>query len=80
MTEPKPETPIAERLMKSDEAAEYLGFSPLTVRRMACKGLLPCYAFPCGNGKFIRRFKMSELVEFVASLHRSAKRLAGEEK
>ncbi len=62
-----------EPLINANEAAEYLGFSSLTVRRMAHEGRLPSIAFPRGRtGKFTHRFRVSELQEFLSTLERHA--------
>jgi len=63
MTEPE-----YEPMLSSAEAARIIGFSSLTVKRMAAKGRLPGYAFPCGNGKFTYRFRLSELSDYLKSL------------
>jgi excisionase family DNA binding protein len=60
--------PLIERLIGAEEAAEYLGFSSLTVRRMAHEGRLPSVPFPRGRGKFQHRFYMSQLRSYVESL------------
>lgn len=60
-----------EPLMNSDAAAELLGFSPLTVRRMAHEGRLPSIAFPVGKtGKFTHRFRASDLRVYLTGLER----------
>lgn len=60
-----------EPLIGAAEAAEYLGFSPLTVRRKAREGKLPSIAFPLGNtGKYLHKFRKSELEAYVNSLER----------
>lgn len=59
-----------EPLIGPKEAAEYLGFSSLTVRRMAHKGQLPSIAFPHGRGKFLHRFRVSDLKAYLATLER----------
>ena len=57
--------------MKPDEAAVYLGFSPLTIKRMAHDGRIPSIAFPMGaTGKFTHRFRASDLRAFLATLER----------
>jgi len=62
-----------EHLINANEAAEYLGFSSLTVRRMAHEGRLPSIAFPMGRtGKFTHRFRVSELQTFLSTLERHA--------
>jgi len=57
-----------EPLLKADEVAQFLGFAPITVRRMAHDGTLPSIAFPSGNGKFTHRFRVSELKNYLATL------------
>jgi len=60
-----------EPLVDADAASAYLGYKPITVLRMAQKGLLPTIAFPIGTtGKFRYRFKMSQLEAYVESLSR----------
>lgn len=67
-------TPIdqpLEPLIKARQAAEYLGFTALTVRRMARDGRLPCIAFPMGrSGKHTHRFRVSDLQTYLATLER----------
>ena len=53
-------------------AAEYLGMSKLTVRRMAHAGQIPAIAFPHSNGKHTYRFRFSELEAFINGLRRPA--------
>jgi excisionase family DNA binding protein len=61
-----------EPLIDSEEAAKYLCFSPLTIRRMAHAGKIPSVAFPCGaRGKFTHRFRVSDLAKYVASFSRN---------
>lgn len=61
-----------EPLIDSKVAAKYLGFSPLSVRRMAHAKRIPAIAFPIGNsGKNLYRFRLSELEAFVKTLERS---------
>lgn len=60
-----------EPLIGAEEAAEFLGFSPLTVRRMAHDGRLPSIPFPRGDGKFQHRFRISDLKAYVESLARN---------
>jgi excisionase family DNA binding protein len=58
-----------ERLIDSKEAGKYLGFSSLTVRRMAQKKLLPSIVFPVGEtGKHTYRFRASELKAHLDAL------------
>jgi excisionase family DNA binding protein len=59
-----------EPMIGANEAAEYLGFSSTTVRRMAHRGELPSYAFPRGNGKFLHRYRVSDLKEYLDALKR----------
>ncbi len=59
-----------EPLIGAKEAAEYLGFAPLTVRRMAHDGRLPSIAFPQRNGKFLHRFRVSDLEAYLTTLQR----------
>jgi excisionase family DNA binding protein len=64
-----------EPLIGANVAAEILGFSALTVRRMAHDGRLPSYAFPRGkdkngNEKYLFRYKASELNDYLDSLRR----------
>ena len=64
-----------EPLIGAKEAAEYLGFSASTVRRMAHRGELPSYAHPRGtdrkgNGKFQHRYRVSDLKAYLASIKR----------
>jgi excisionase family DNA binding protein len=59
-----------EPLIGADEAADYLGFSASTVRKMARKGSLPSYAYPRGKGKFLHRYKVSELKQYLTSIQR----------
>jgi len=61
-----------EPLIGAREAAQYLGFSPLTVRRMAHDGRLPSIAFQLGTtGKFTHRFRVSDLKAYLATLERN---------
>ncbi len=63
-----------ESLIGADEASAYIGFKPITILRMAKKGLLPRIPFPVGKtGKFRYKFRMSELEAYVESLARPAK-------
>lgn len=71
----EPSAVIAERLVDAEEAAEYLGFAPLTIRRWAHAGRLPGYPFPCGGGKFTYRFRISELSAYLDALKQSTKGL-----
>ena len=58
-----------EPLVGAVEAAEYLGFAPLTIRRMARRGILPSIAFPMGDtGKYMHKFRMSDLEAYVKTL------------
>jgi excisionase family DNA binding protein len=58
-----------EPLINAVDAAKYLGFAPLTVRRMARSGRIPSIAFPVGNaGKHLHKFRMSDLETYVKSL------------
>lgn len=60
-----------EPLINATEAAEYLGFSSLTVRRMAHDGRIPSIAFPVGKtGKYTHRFRASELTAYLTTLER----------
>lgn len=60
-----------EPLIGANEAAQYLGFSSLTVRRMARDGRLPSIAFPMGkSGRSTHRFRVSELKVYLTSLKR----------
>jgi excisionase family DNA binding protein len=61
-----------EPLIGADEAAKYLGFSPLTVRRMAHEGRLPSIPFPRGKGKYQHRFRISDLKAYVEMLAHTA--------
>ena len=71
---PAAEQGYFEPLIGADEASAYIGFQPITILRMAAKGLLPCVAFPIGKtGKYRYKFKMSELEAYVVSLSRPAK-------
>ena len=66
-----PYYPTPEPLVDDVAASAYLGYKPITVLRMAGKGLLPTIAFPIGaTGKFRYRFKMSQLEAYVESLSR----------
>ncbi|HNW93166.1 MAG TPA: helix-turn-helix domain-containing protein [bacterium] len=53
-----------ERMLTVSEAAELLGVSAATVRRMANDGGLPCYRV--GRGRH-RRFKKKEVLGFLHS-------------
>jgi len=57
-----------EPLIDAEEAAKFLGFSPLTVRRMAHEGRLPSIPFPRGKGKFQHRFRISDLKAYIEKL------------
>lgn len=59
-----------EPLIGLRAAAEFLGMSPLTVRRMVYASRLPAIAFPHVDGKHTYRFRLSELESFVNSLRR----------
>jgi len=61
-----------EPLVALRAAAEYLGMSSLTVRRMAHAGQVPAIAFPRSRGKHTYRFRLSELEAYVNSLRRPA--------
>jgi excisionase family DNA binding protein len=63
-----------EPLIGSEEAARFLGYSALTVRRMARDGRLPSIPFPRGNGKFQHRFRLSALQAYVEGLSQSYNR------
>jgi hypothetical protein len=75
MAEEQDYLPTHEPLIGAQEASTFLGcFKPITILRMAAKGLLPCVAFPIGKtGKYRYQFKMLELETYVASLSRPAK-------
>ncbi len=60
-----------EPLVGVRSAAEFLGMSKLTVRRMAHARQLPAIAFPYSSGKHTYRFRMSELESYVNSLRRA---------
>lgn len=55
-----------EPFVKAEQAAEFLGFSPITVRRMSRDGELPCVRFARGRGH-VWRYRMSELAQYVQS-------------
>lgn len=59
-----------EPLIGSNEAAEFLGFSAMTIRRMAHDGRLPSIAFPTKDGKFRHRYRLSELQNYLNTLQR----------
>lgn len=59
-----------EPLIGATEAAEYLGFSPLSVRKMAHAGVIPFFAFPYGR-KITRRFRVSDLEAYLATVERN---------
>jgi len=59
-----------EPLIGSKEAASILGFSSLTIRRMAHRGELPSYSFPSGKNKFRYFYRVSELEIYLDSLRR----------
>ena len=62
-----------EPLVDAKAASKYLGFKPITVKRMAKAGKLPTIPWPIGNtGKFVYKFKMSQLEAYVESLSRPA--------
>ena len=71
-------SPELEPLLKADEVANFLGFSPITVRRMAHDGTLPSIAFPSGNGKFTHRFRASELTAYLTTLQAQQKQTSRE--
>lgn len=54
-----------EPLINADQAAEYLGCSIVTVRRMSRRGELPCVHF-----RRRWKFRMSELQKYVNGLGR----------
>jgi hypothetical protein len=62
-----------EPLIEAGEASKFLGFKPITIKRMAQKGLLPTIPFPIGKtGKYRYKFKLSKLEAYVESLSRPA--------
>ena len=62
-----------EPLVDAKVASKYIGFKPITVKRMAKAGKLPTIPWPIGNtGKFVYKFKMSQLEAYVESLSRPA--------
>ena len=64
---------IHEPLIGAQEASKFLGFKPITILRMAHKGLLPSVPFPIGKtGKYRYKFKLSKLEAYVESLSRPA--------
>lgn len=62
--------PRVEPLIGPDEAAEFLGFSSMTVRRMAHDGRLPSIPFPTKDGKYRHKYRLTELQGYVESLRR----------
>jgi len=65
--------PSPEPLIDAKGASAYLGFAPLTIKRMAHRGDLPTIAFPIGaTGKFLYKFRLSDLQRHVESLARPA--------
>jgi excisionase family DNA binding protein len=67
-----------EPLITADEAAEYLGMAPSSVRKWAREKLLPSIAYPRGKGKFIHRFRVSELKAYLATLEWKPIGMSGE--
>jgi hypothetical protein len=66
--------PLAwEPLIDANRASELLGYKPITIKRMAHRGELPTIAFPIGTtGKYLYKFRASELQRHVESLSRPA--------
>ncbi len=63
--------PAAEPLIDAKAASVFLGFAPITVLRKARAGKLPTIAFPIGKtGKFLYKFRLSQLEAHVDSLTR----------
>jgi hypothetical protein len=66
--------PAPEPLIDAKVASAYLGFAAITVLRMARAGKLPTIAFPIGKtGKYLYKFKASQLEAYVESLTRLPK-------
>ena len=63
------------RLLNCIEVAEFLGFTPLTVRRMAHAGKLPAIAFHAGPRKTYYRFRAEAIEDYLAKIEQT-----GEEK
>ena len=62
-----------EPLVDAKVASRYLGFNPITILRMAKARKLPTIPWPIGKtGKFVYKFKMSQLEAYVESLSRPA--------
>jgi len=64
--------PQYEPLVDAFVAADYLGFSAVTVRRMARRGELPCIPFSAGQ-RTVWRFRISELEKFTQELRTELK-------
>jgi hypothetical protein len=64
---------MPEPLIDANAASPYLGFAPITIKRMAKRGELPTIAFPIGStGKCLYKFRLSELQKHVESLSHPA--------
>ena len=58
-------------LIDAKAASAFLGFAAITILRMARAGKLPTVAFPIGTtGKFLYKFRLSQLEAYVESLTR----------
>ena len=64
-----------EPFVNAEKAGEYIGYSAVTLRRLAKAGTIPALGIPSG-GKTLWRFRLSELDEYVQALNK--KRLADE--
>jgi hypothetical protein len=63
-----------EPLIDAKAASRYLGYAPITILRMARAGKLPTIAFPIGaTGKYLYKFRISQLEAYVKSLTRLPK-------
>jgi excisionase family DNA binding protein len=61
--------PPLEPLIDAKEAAKYLGFSVVTIKRWAHQGKIPRLAFEIGTtGMYTYRFRASELKKFLSTL------------
>ena len=65
---------MPEPLIDAEAASAYIGFAPITIKRMAHRRELPAIAFPIGaTGKFLYRFRLSDLQKHIESLSHPAR-------
>jgi excisionase family DNA binding protein len=62
---------LTERFLTAAELAALLSMAPLTIKRKAARGDIPCYAMPRGHQtKCTYRFRWSEVEVWLASMRR----------